>query len=430
MHWASQLSSTQVGGREYEWVGADADRIRVAWGHGAVMWAAEVGEAAIAEASRKLPLLGGSVSIVDALFRATTSTTLRVLAIVSGSADSELSVVSAESVEATRDLARRGLKLGEFAQAIRFGHSILNAAFIDAISATSSPDSFVEIRRVTDILFGVIDDFIASLTAVFLDEQSAWGESTSAAQLELVKKIVGGAGTDIPDAERLLRYPLNGPHVAIIAWNLAPGERTAHRLRAAIDPVLQCWGQPRASLVIPVGSNTLWAWGTFAADGYRNPVGELPEFADANLVVGQAGMGLDGFRRTHLEARSVERLIRQGSGRHTTTVPHHDVDLDALLLSDRAGAAQFVTRYLGPLGADDPRMKELRSTLRCYLDLDRSLAKTAALEHISRNAVTYRVQQAFALCAHASDTPVIKLRAALAIVDWLLDTGGAKPAGS
>ena len=428
MHWASQLSSTGVGGREYEWVGSDADRIRTAWGYGAVMWAAEVGESVIARASRELPLLGGGVSIVDALFRATTSTTLRVLAVVSGCAEPDLSIVSAESAEATRDLARRGFKLGEFTRAIRFGHSILSTAFIDAIAAATSVPNSVEIRRVSEVLFTLIDEFITSMTEVFLEEQSAWGESKSAAQLELVKKVVAGAEVDPHDVQRLLGYPLEGPHVAIIAWNLAPGERTAHRLRAAIDPVLRCWGQPRESLVVPVGSNTLWAWGTFAADGYCNPTGELPEFAQANLVVGQIGFGLDGFRRTHLEARSVERLIRQGTGRHSTTVPHHEVDLDALLLADREGAGQFVARYLGPLGTDDPRMTELRSTLRCYLDLDRSLAKTAALEHISRNAVTYRVQQAFALCAHTSDTPVIKLRAALSIVDWLLDTEAAKPA--
>lgn len=66
-------------------------------------------------------------------------------------------------------------------------------------------------------------------------------------------------------------------------------------------------------------------------------------------------------------------------------------------------------------------MKELRVTLRRYLDLDRSLTKVAALENISRNTVTYRVQQAFDLCAHTTDTPTVKVRAALAVVEWLPD---------
>ncbi|MEU1549902.1 helix-turn-helix domain-containing protein [Nocardia sp. NPDC005745] len=387
------------------------------------MWAAEVGEDIIATAGHELPLLGGSVSVADGLYRATTSTTLRMLAIVSGCAEPKASVVSAEAEEATRDMARRGLKLGEYIRAIRFGHAVLTSAFFDAISAagTAAQDAS-ELRRVTLLLFTLIDEFIDAMTAVFIDEQSTWGASKSAAQLELVKKIVGGTLTDLNEAERLLSYPLNGSHLAIIAWSVSPGERTAHRLRAAIEPVLRCWGTPQASLVVPVGSNTLWAWGTFASGEHRKAGAVLPEFDEAHIVVGQIGAGVDGFRRSHLEARAVERLVRHGSGRPHASMAHQDVDLDVLLLSDREAARQFVARYLGPLGADDPRMAELRTTLRHYLDMDRSLAKVAAAEHIARNTVTYRVQQAVTLCAHTADTPTVKLRAALAVADWLLES--------
>jgi hypothetical protein len=72
--------------------------------------------------------------------------------------------------------------------------------------------------------------------------------------------------------------------------------------------------------------------------------------------------------------------------------------------------------------ARDPRMAELRSTLRRYLDTNRSPAKVAAMEQISRNTVTYRVQQAFTLCAHSGDVPTDKLRAALTVAEWLLDS--------
>jgi sugar diacid utilization regulator len=64
-------------------------------------------------------------------------------------------------------------------------------------------------------------------------------------------------------------------------------------------------------------------------------------------------------------------------------------------------------------------MADLRSTLRRYLDLDHSLAKVAAAEHISRNTVTYRVQQALKLCAHPAGAPTTKLRAAFMMLDWL-----------
>ena len=422
MHWVSELAGTRAEERDLRLLGPDADRLRAAVGPAAVTWAAEVGEDVIAKAGQELALLGGSASLVDAIQGATTSTTLRVLTILSGLAEPGASVVTAEAAEATRDLARRGLTLHEFTRVMQFGHSVLAAAFFDAVSAGATEDhDLAELRRVSQQLFKLMDELIAEMSAVFLDEQSAWGASKSAAQLELVKKIVEGTATDLRDAERLLDYPLNGAHVAVVAWGLSAGEGTAHRLRAAIDPVLRCWGTPLASLVIPVGSNTLWAWGAFPAGGRRTPRRELPDFEGTNVVTGQVGPGVDGFRRTHLEARAVERLVRQGVDRPSVSMAHQDVDLDALLMADREAARQFVARYLGPLAADDPRMKELRVTLRRYLDLDRSLTKVAALENISRNTVTYRVQQAFDLCAHTTDTPTVKVRAALAVVEWLLD---------
>lgn len=423
MQWLGKLSAARADGHDLEWLGPDVERIRKAWGPGAVLWAAEVGERLIEEAGQELPLLGGSRSIVDALRRSTMSTTLRVLAIVSGCAEPAASVVTAEAEEAARDMARRGMTLHEYTRSIRFGHAVLTTAFFDAISAASPPHhDDGELRRVTLLLFQLIDEFIAAMSAVFLDEQSAWSASRSAAQLELVRKLVEGTPVDHTAAERLLGYPLTGTHLAVIAWRVSPGEGTAHRLRAAIDPVLHCWGTPRASLVVPVGSNMLWAWGAVGSTAHLTPGAVLPEFDDAKVVVGQAGPGIEGFRRSHREARAVERLLRRGSDRQRASLAHQDVDLDVLLLEDREAARQFVVRHLGPLGTDDPRMAELRSTLRRYLDTNRSLAKVAAMEQISRNTVTYRVQQAFTLCAHSGDAPTDKLRAALTIAEWLLDS--------
>jgi DNA-binding PucR family transcriptional regulator len=91
----------------------------------------------------------------------------------------------------------------------------------------------------------------------------------------------------------------------------------------------------------------------------------------------------------------------------------------ALLTTDLAAARELVTRHLGPLAKDDPRMHEIRETLRSYLDHERGTAKVAAEQHISRNTVTYRVQQAMRLCGYRQGTLPLRLHAALSIVDWL-----------
>lgn len=97
-----------------------------------------------------------------------------------------------------------------------------------------------------------------------------------------------------------------------------------------------------------------------------------------------------------------------------------------LLLAEPEAARQFITRHLGPLASGESRMADLRSTLRANLDLDHRLAKIAAAEHISRNIVTYRVQQALNACDHVPGAPTTKLRAALIMLDWL-DVGTKAP---
>ncbi len=422
MDWIRTLAPTRTDPREFRLLGPDAERLRNACGPNAVAWGAQLGEDVIAKAAREVTVLGGSASLTEALRAATTSTTLRMLTIIAGCADPDASVVTTEAVTGTRDLARRGLKISDFAHTIRYGHSILYAAFFDAVSAVApSSGAHEELRRVSLLLFKLIDEFIGAMTDVFLEEQNVWGASRSAAQLEMVRQIVDGAAVSTADARRLLEYPLGADHVAVIAWRTAPGHDTADSLRVAVEPVLQCWGITQASLLVPVGSNTLWAWGAFEPGSTPKKKTPVPEFEGTMVGVGQAGHGISGFRHSHLEARAVERLLRHGPERSRSSLAHQDIDLDALLLVDREAARQFVERHLGRLGADDPGMARLRGTLRRYLDTDRSLSQVAALENISRNTVTYRVKQAFDLCEHVSDTPTLKIRAALAVVEWLLD---------
>ena len=239
MRWVSELAGTRAEERDLRLLGPDADRLRAAVGPAAVMWAAEVGEDVIAKAGQELALLGGSASLVDAMRGATTSTTLRVLTILSGLAEPGASVVTSEAAEATRDLARRGLTLHEFTRVMHFGHSVLAAAFFDAVSADATGDhDLTELRRVSQQLFKLMDELVADMSAVFLDEQSAWGASKSAAQLELVKKIIEGTPTDPREAERLLDYPLNGAHLAVVAWGLSAGK--APRTVSAPPSIRSC----------------------------------------------------------------------------------------------------------------------------------------------------------------------------------------------
>ena len=69
---------------EAEWLSPDAERVRQALGSGAVTWAVEVGEDIAIRIAQKVPALEGEGTVMEAVRRATTSTTLRALMLVAG----------------------------------------------------------------------------------------------------------------------------------------------------------------------------------------------------------------------------------------------------------------------------------------------------------------------------------------------------------
>ncbi|EHI10431.1 hypothetical protein KEK_23126 [Mycolicibacterium thermoresistibile ATCC 19527] len=385
-------------------------------------WAIEVGQAIATRIANKVPALKDELLPLDTLRRTTTSTTYRALMLVADIGDSDTTLASAEVSQIAGEFVRRGLELNDLLRAIRVGYAVLAAALLDAVNRLLPPEeSSAELRRISVLLFEELDDFTDVAASAFLDEKGAWAAGVSAARFELITRIVAADAAediDTADAKRILDYPLDGHHVALIAWS-TPHSR--HDLRAVVDPVLRQWAAPTSSLVVPVGQQSIWAWGAFPSATTFNDPNRLPFFDDTFIAAGGVGSGIEGFRRSHLEARAVERLIRRRPDLRPATVAHEHVALEVLLLNDPDAASQFVSRRLGPLAGDDPRMAELRSTLSRYFDLNHSLAKVAAAEHISKNTVTYRIQQALTLCGHAGDSTT-DLRAALRIHKWLHGT--------
>ena len=67
----------------------------------------------------------------------------------------------------------------------------------------------------------------------------------------------------------------------------------------------------------------------------------------------------------------------------------------AALLTDRSDDLQgWIGRVLGALAADDPGARQLRDTVRVFLDCDGSYTQAAARLHLHKNTVHYRVRKA------------------------------------
>lgn len=242
----------------------------------------------------------------------------------------------------------------------------------------------------------------------------------SAARIELVQRLVAGADPAATAANQVLDYPTEAPrHLALVAWDADPVAPTHPSLRSTIQQVYRKACADGPTLIVPAGSYAMWAWRALPQGAVVAPPRSLELHEGRCVAVGQAEDGLDGFRASHRQARAVEELMRRRPTPRNGVVAHEDVDLVALLLADAAAARDFVVRHLGPLAHDEPRMRELRRTLLSYLEHQRSTARAAADQHISRNTVTYRVQQALRICGAGSGSSTLRLQAALSVADWL-----------
>jgi DNA-binding PucR family transcriptional regulator len=139
------------------------------------------------------------------------------------------------------------------------------------------------------------------------------------------------------------------------------------------------------------------------------------------LAVGDAEKGLDGFRRSLIQAERVKAVALAGTQRAAQVILYSEVAPLALMAGDLDDLRRFVVRVLGELATDCDRNEWLRETLREFLARNRSYAATAEALFLHRNTIQYRVGQAMERCGHSLDDPeaMLNVQFALQVCHWL-----------
>jgi DNA-binding PucR family transcriptional regulator len=123
--------------------------------------------------------------------------------------------------------------------------------------------------------------------------------------------------------------------------------------------------------------------------------------------VGSPHPGPAGLLSSAAEAKAAVTAAR-AAGTVNSVVPFDSTGLRRALVEWYASdvAQEAVTSVLAPLAKlGGVRGERLIQTLHVYLDHQRSLAKTAKVLNLHRNAVAYRVKSAFALLDVDPDNP-------------------------
>lgn len=201
-----------------------------------------------------------------------------------------------------------------------------------------------------------------------------------------------------PDAERrrvrcLLTVLANEPcdvtelGYEISSWHLgviARGDRAAKSLREiAVRSNSEL-------LLVPQQDDVIWAWMGTQRSPSRSEVAALFTNADpeaVSLAVGEPSKGLEGFRRTHLQAKAAQWVALR---RLRPLTLYADVILLTAVMRDAEVEHSLRHVYLSPFS--EPRDRILLETVRAYLTCGHNISSAAAALKADRGTVGRRLR--------------------------------------
>ncbi|MFE0104944.1 PucR family transcriptional regulator [Streptomyces sp. NPDC059009] len=315
-------------------------------------------------------------------------------------------------VEVAREVVRRGLNETAL-DSYRAGQGVAIRRWTGiCLSLTSDID---ELRALLDVssrsIAAFVDDTIAAVTELIAEQRDELARGTHAQRRETVSLLLYGEPIPKARAEQRLGYRLSGPHTAAIVWT-----EEAHADPAALgritDLIARSAADPRP-LTVLAGAATRWIWlhGTPDPSTLRDELAAEPA---VRAAVGSTGEDLAGFRRSHLDALTVQRMLtRLDSPKQLAT--HDEVELVALATSDVEAADGYVRRVLGGLAHAAP---ELREAVRVFIAAQCNASHAADRLYIHRNTLLRRLAQADRLLPRPLAQDVLSVGAALEVLRW------------
>ena len=311
-----------------------------------------------------------------------------------------------------RDLIRRGLDESAL-DAYRAGESA--AARLWTQIACSLTTDTEELRELLDVtlrsISAFVDATVAAISARMRAERGELTRGTHAERREVVTLLLDGAPITRRRAETRLGYALGSTHTAAVVWtddpdaDLSQLDRAADTLAAAADE------ERPLSVIASAATRWVWVHGRPDVDEVRAALTRLPA---VRIALGSAASGVDGFRRSHLDALTTQRMLaRLTSSRRLAS--HDEVELVALITHDPEPADRYVKRTLGDLEAAPP---EITEAVRVFIAEQCNASRAAARLFTHRNTLLRRLARADQLLPRPLAGHTLEVGAALEVLRW------------
>ncbi len=306
----------------------------------------------------------------------------------------------AAAIEYAKRLAQRGVPITALIRAYRVGHGRFLARCVDEITAKALPTELAGAvsARMVEVSFRYIDRISEQVITTYQRERDRWLLTQTAVRAARVRELLASEPVDIDACEVSLGYRLRQHHLGIIAWvtgetHGSDGLDRLERLGSAAGRQLGALGRP---LFVPRDEALAWIWLPVGDDPTRSRTLPVNTFDNGDIsvrvAVGEPAFGVDGFRRTHLQAgRAQDLALAVQFGDRVTSFA--DVGAVALICADVPAARSWVWATLGDLVIDDEQHARLRETLWVFLSTGSYIA-TAERMVLHKNSVQYRIRKA------------------------------------
>jgi len=322
--------------------------------------------------------------------------------------------VSVDMVDTARELARRG----GAELLMNVARSTQNAAWDlwmkMAFSLTQDPAVLKEFLEVSSrSISEFIDSNMRVVTQIILEEKSAQAHDDPIDKRSLVSRLLDGRDVDAEQFGKRLGYSLAQRHHACLVWSETP-DAEIRPLEDMARALAQLTGTV-APLIVFAGHATLWAWSHAVKPLDLNLLQVVArQFPKMRAAIGSAGAGMNGFRRSHLEALTTQRLMGRLAG-SPGVATIDQVRMVSLMTQDARAARQFVLNTLGRL-ATEPTV--LQHSLHAFLANGCNITQTAEVLGTHRNTLLRRLERAQDLLPIPFGDHRIQIAAALELVIW------------
>jgi len=330
-------------------------------------------------------------------------------------------VLPAQVVDLAVALARRQIDLGVLLKVYRVAHQTVWDYSKGLIAELADAPRAAALTILWEHGAARIDNSIEQLITVYTTERDAAMEGMVARRMATIQAVLAQESASADVVSRDIGYQVRGTHVGLVLWAHGdPTDETPAKIDAYARQISDrlCVDRP---LVVSASRTELWAWLAvptgFDPGALRQAMLPLAVDRQLRVTAGSPASGLNGFRRTHRQARAAQNLVIDARSAATFT-DYADVELVSFLAADKENAEALVNRELGALRGRDAASCRIRETLACYVAHGGNVEATAAALTVHKNTVRYRLAQAEQALAHPLTERRTDLDVALRYVNW------------